>query len=191
MNFSRLLFVVFSSFTFLCGTQNFGFSQENKINANLTNKIAVINLVHIRRNAAVIKNINQQIFGFQNNVKISIEKEESVLRKAKQDLTKKRAILAPEVYTEERRKFEQGVVKLQRNIQNQKQNLNKIKIKAMGKVEKILNGIITKLAKERDYLLILRTDNTVLSSRKLDITKEILTKLNNQITTLKIEPPLQ
>ena len=155
--------------------------------ANIIENLAVLNIVAIRNKAAVIQDINQQITKHQNEVRQGIRKEEEVLRLANQDLAKKRAILAPEAYNEERRKFEQDFVKVQQLVQQKKQSLNKAKATALGKVEKILNEIIANIAKERGYSIILRSDQTILSSRKLDITGEVLQRLNKKISSMTVK----
>ena len=75
-------------------------------------KIAVLNLEQIRRKAIVIKGIHKQISNLEKEIKEGVQREEDALRKGNQDLAKKRAILAPEAYTQERKKFEQSVLTL-------------------------------------------------------------------------------
>ena len=163
-------------------------AQQKSSNIN-TSDIAVLNMLSIRRNALVILDINKQITELQKIVRKDIKREEDVLRIANQDLAKKRPVLSPEAYTVERKKFEQTVIKVQRLVQKRKQSLNKAKVSALGKVEKTINQIITKLAKERGYLIILGSDQTILSSRKLDITTEVLKRLNKILSTLKVGVP--
>ena len=160
-------------------------AQQKPSNINALN-IAVLNMLSIRRNALVILDINKQISEGQKIVREGIKKEENTLRIANQDLAKKRPVLSPEAYTLERKKFEQNVIKVQRLVQKRKQDLNKAKISALGKVEKTINQIITEIAKERGYLIILGSDQTILSSKKLDITAEVLKRLNKVLSVLKV-----
>ena len=74
-------------------------------------------------------------------------------------------------------------------VQQKKQLLSRAKRDALGKVEKGLNALVAALAKEKGLLLVLRTDQTILASRKLDITAIILERLNKSISELKVEIP--
>ena len=152
-------------------------------------KIAVLNLEAIRRQATVIKGIHDQISKLEKGIREAIQVEEEALRAANQDLAKKRAILAPEAYTKERKIFEQSVSKVQKMVQQKKQLLSRAKRNALGQVENKLNRLVAALAKEKGFLLVLRTDQTILASRKLDITSIILDRLNKSISNLKVEIP--
>ncbi len=164
-------------------------AQTNSDKSSAQVNIAVLNLENIRRNATVIQGIHKQISELENEIKQGLNKEEETLRIANQDLAKKRAILAPDAYAQERKIFEQSVLKVQRMVQMKKQLLNRAKRAALAKVEKILNKLVADLAAERGLLLVLRTDQTVLASRKLDITKIILKQLNSKLSELKVEIP--
>ena len=59
----------------------------------------------------------------------------------------------------------------------------------MGIVESELNRLVAALAIEKGFLLVLRTDQTILASKKLDITAIILERLNKRISKLKVEIP--
>lgn len=153
-------------------------------------RIAILDLDAIRREAEVVKDIRTQIAGYRDGFKESIQKEEAALKTANQDLAKKRTLLSPEVFAEERRKFEEKVVAVQRLVQKSKQALGGVRANAMLGVEKTLNNIITGLAEKHNLTLILRRDVTILSSRSMDITVDVLKALNEQLPKMKVEKPV-
>ena len=149
-------------------------------------KIAIIDIEAIRLHAAVVKDIRSQIVKFREGFQATIQKEEEELRNANQELARKRAILSPEAFSEERRKFEQRLANVQRMVQTRKQDLDKAQGDAMSKVEGVLNGIVLELAKERGLNLILRKNQTVLGAKALHITKEVLVRLDKKLPSLKL-----
>ena len=96
-------------------------------------KIAIIDIEAIRLHAAVVKDIRSQIVKFRNVYQATIQKEEEELRAAEQELARKRAILAPEAFSEERRKWEQRLAGVQRMVQARRQDLDKAQGDAMSK----------------------------------------------------------
>ena len=152
-------------------------------------KIAVIDVSGIRRSAAAVKDIGRQIQEYQTALGGEIRVEEEELRNATQELNRQRAILAPEVFAEERRKFEARVISVQRKVQQGKQAINKVLNEAMRKVQDALNSVIVELARENQLTLVLRKDQTVLVATALEITKPALERLDQRLSTVKVSPP--
>ena len=149
-------------------------------------KIAIIDIDAIRLHAAVVKDIRSQIVKFRKVYQATIQKEEEELRNANQELARKRSILSPEAFSEERRKFETHLADVQRMVQTRKQDLEKAQGDAMSKVEGVLNGIVLDLAKEKGLNLILRKNQTVLGAKSLHITKEVLQRLDKKLPSLRL-----
>jgi Skp family chaperone for outer membrane proteins len=148
--------------------------------------VAVIDIDEIRRKASVVKDIREQIGKFRNAFQADIQKEEEVLRNADKELARKRTILSPDAFAEERRKFQQSVVEVQRLVQKRKQELDSAMANAMRKVELTLTDIVTDMAKKKKLTLILRKEQTVLAAPSLSITKEVLRMVEEKMPSLKI-----
>jgi Skp family chaperone for outer membrane proteins len=152
--------------------------------------VAILDLNSIRRESLVVTNIRLQIDTFREDFRKKILKEEVALKAANQDLAKKRDILTPDEFSKERRKFQQKVAALQRLVQQSKQALEQTRSNAMVEVEKALNKIITKMALDRDINIILRKDVTILASRSLEITIDVLKELNAKLPKVKVKKPV-
>ncbi len=156
---------------------------------NVSFKVVVLNLEAIRRESKAVRDIRAQIGEFRKTFQTEIQKEEEALRTANQELAKKRTILAPDAFAQERRQFEQRVVEVQRMVQGKKQSLDKAQADAMLKVENKLNEIITAFARDKNISLVLRRTQTILVARALDVTGEVLKKLDAQLAKVKVEKP--
>ncbi len=151
--------------------------------------MAVIDTEVIRRNSRAFKDLRAQIAKYRKAIRADIQKEEEVLRGANEELARKRAILAPETFAEERRQFEERLVLVQRTVQNRKKDLDRVAAAAVKKVEAVLNKIIDEVAKEQSLGLILRKNQTVLVAPELDITPYVLKLLDTALPSLKVSDP--
>ncbi|MHA1597771.1 MAG: OmpH family outer membrane protein [Alphaproteobacteria bacterium] len=149
-------------------------------------KIAVINVDLILRNATSVKAIREQIGKYRKTFQEEIQKEEEALRNANQELARQRTLLSAEAFAGKRREFEQRVTKVQRLVQERKLNLDRAQAGAMGKVQDVLNGIITKLSEDQGISLILRRDQTILAVKELEVTDQVLKRLDKQLPTVKV-----
>ena len=153
--------------------------------------ITVLDVGQIRRDAASVKSIREQIVTFQNNFQGEIQKEQEQLRLAQQELAKKQSLLAPEAFADERRKFEQKVVSVQQLVQEKRRALDQGQQNAMLVVEKTLNEIVANMAAKNGYAVVLRRSQVVIVDTSLDITAAVLAALDQKLPTVKVDLPAQ
>jgi len=149
----------------------------------------VLDIGKIRRDAASVKSIREQIINYQNKIQGEIQKEQEALRTAQQELAKKQTLLAPEAFAEERRKFEQRVVGVQQMVQQRRRSLEEAQTKAMLQVERSLNEIVASMAEKNGYDVIMRLSQIVYVKTQLDITGDVLKELDQKLPTVKVDLP--
>jgi len=151
--------------------------------------VAVLDVQVILRDASAVKNIRDQINKYGSKFEEEIEKERGEIRKANQELARQRTILAPDAFAEKRRKFEQRVVEVQRLVQQRQRELDKSRNESMLIVNRAYIEIVGALATERNLAVILRKDQTVFAVTSLDVTQEVLTRLNKKLPAVKVNKP--
>lgn len=190
----RIAFVVLSVFLVGATLVAPAFAQQAKKGNPPTPaalKIAVIDVETIRREAAAIKAAREQLNRYQAAFQADIQKEEAELRNANQELARQRTILAPEAFAEERKKFEHRLVEVQRLMQERKQQLDDAWAEVMRKINDTMNEVITELAVENGYSLIVRFDSLIFAGESYVITQAALDRLNKKLPTLQVPDPTQ
>ena len=154
------------------------------VNPALTNEnipVKYIDLNYIVNESNVGKKIKEKILSDGEKLKKVHIKLEKQLEDKKNEILSKKDILNEE-------DFKKEVNEHQKNVKNyhakQKQDLDKLGKKNlemsknfMTKVDKI----IINYAKENSIDLLLKRETLIVSNSKLDITKDILTEVNNKI----------
>lgn len=149
-------------------------------------RIAVVDMDFIRRNAKVVKDVSRQLQTYRQSFQAEIQKEDEELRNANQELARQRAILAPEGFADERRKFEQRVAEAQKLVETRRRTLEELDGQAMNKIQQVVTDIITEIANEAQLTLILRKEQTVLLAPSLEITGEVLKRLDAKLPAMKV-----
>ena len=151
--------------------------------------VAIIDVQVILVDSKAVKNIREQITKFGTQFEKEIEKERNEIRTANQELARQRTILSPEAFAEKRRKFEQRVVKVQRLVQQRQRELDKSRNEAMIILNKAYTEIVWKIAKELNLAVILRKNQTAYAIPSLEITRKVLTRLDEKLPTVKVSKP--
>lgn len=148
--------------------------------------IAIVDFQKVMAVASAAKNVREQVKAIREKYRAEVQKEEGELLQANQSLAQKQSLLAPEAFKEERRKFEQKVRDVQKKVQEKNLNLQNAQNQAQKKINDSLRDIILKLSAEQNYTLVLRRENTVIVADKLDISDEVIKRLNASLPTIKV-----
>ena len=151
MTFNRLMPIVLGVALWAVPFSGFEAAAQTPENPGVLVKMAVIDVQAILRNATAVKSVRSQIDKYRESFQGEIEKEEKEIVNANQELGRQRAILAPEAYNDERRKFESRVVDAQRLVQMRKQSLNEVLNQAMGEVQKMLNDVYYRIVQGAQF----------------------------------------
>ena len=150
---------------------------------------AVIDYQRILKDAAAAKSIREQIETRRKAYQDEINQEEQRLREADQSFAKQRSLLTPEALAEKRREFEKEVVDVQRLVQERRRALDRASAIALNEVKKALIDIVTGIAEERGFNVVLAASEVLFFASEIDITGEVLAKLDGQLPEVAVPDP--
>lgn len=148
--------------------------------------IAIVDFQKILNTASAPKSVNDQIQKIREDYRKEVQKDETDLRNSNQELAQKQTLLSAEAFNAERRKFEQKVRDVQKNVQQKNQNLQIAQNQAKQKIMQELRTIILNISKEKGYSLVLRREQTVIVADGLDITDLVISELNKKLPKITI-----
>lgn len=151
--------------------------------------LAVLDVGVILRDALAVKDIHAQITKYGTKFEAEIEKERNQIRNANQELARQRTILSPDAFAEKRRQFEQRVVDVQQLVQERQRQLDTSRNEAMSKVNDAYIKIVAQVAADRKLAVILRKDQTAFATKVLDVTDDVLSRLNKDLPKVAVSEP--
>ena len=95
-------------------------------------------------------------------------------------------MLSNEAFAEKRRAFEQEVAEVQRLVQDRRRELDGMAAAALNKVKEALIEIVTSIAEERGFNLVLPSSEVLFFARSLDLTEEVRTKLDARLPQVQL-----
>ena len=148
---------------------------------------AVIDYQRILRDAAAARSIRQQIESRRKAYQGEISKEEQRLYEADKEFAKQRSLLTPEAFAEKRQAFEEDVSEVQRLVQQRRRELDRVAEVALNEVKTALIEIVTGIAEERGFNLVLPSSEVLFFSRRIDLTEEVLAKLDARLPNVRVQ----
>jgi outer membrane protein len=151
-----------------------------------TTVAAVIDYQRILRDAAAARSIRDQIEARRKVYQEEVSREEQRLHEADKAFAKQRSVLSAEAFGEKRREFEQEVAEVQRLVQERRRELDRLSAAALNEVKRALIEIVTNMAEERGFNLVLPSSEVLFFARALDLTEEVLAQLDGKLPDVRL-----
>ena len=148
--------------------------------------LAVVDFRGVLSKSEAARNIRSVVDEKRQELRKYFLEVENSLRDEQKDLSKKRSIVTAEAFEKRARKLKEKAQSAQKLAQTSNQKLKKSFDQAMDKVQKELLRIIAEVAEESGVGVVLFRSAIVLAVKKLDISKEVLQRLNKKLPEVEV-----
>ena len=150
-------------------------------------RIALVDLDGILRAADANNLVRELLDGQRAKFQEEFRAIEVNLQQSERDLLAKRELMAKDEYDKLVATFQGRVSSVQKEIQYKRQSIDNAYQKALSDIRKLAIEVITKIAGEREIDLILNRDSSVIFLPHLNISDEVLLRLNERTKNARIE----
>ena len=150
-------------------------------------RIALVDLDGVLRAADANNRVRELLDGQREKFQEEFRAIEVDLQQSERDLLAKRDLMAKDEYDKLVTAFQARVSSVQKEIQYKRQSIDNAYQKALSDIRKLAIDVITKIASERKIDLILNRDSSVIFLPHLNISDEVLSRLNERTKNARIE----
>ena len=150
-------------------------------------RIALVDLDGVLRNADANNRIRELLDGQRAKFQEEFRAVEVDLQQSERDLLSRRDLMAKEEYDKLVRAFQVRVAELQKDIQYKRQSIDNAYQKALSRIRSLAIEEVTKIAGEKKIDLILKRDSSVIFLPHLNISDEVLNRLNERTKDARFE----
>ena len=148
--------------------------------------LAVVDFRGVLAKSEAARNIRSAVDKKRQELRKYFLEVENSLRDEQKDLSKKRSIVTAEAFEQRARNLKEKAQSAQKLAQTSNQKLKKSFDQAMDKVQKELLRIVAEVAEESGVGVVLFRSAIVIAVKKLDISKEVLQRLNKKLPEVKV-----
>ena len=148
--------------------------------------LAVVDFRGVLAKSEAARNIRSAVDEKRQELRKYFLEVENSLRDEQKNLSKKRSIVTAEAFEQRARKLKEKAQSAQKLAQTSNQKLKKSFDQAMDKVQKELLRIVAEVAEETGVGVVLFRSAIVIAVKKLDISKEVLQRLNKKLPEVKV-----
>ncbi|MDD4519751.1 MAG: OmpH family outer membrane protein [Alphaproteobacteria bacterium] len=162
-----------------------------KMKTEQNEKIAMLNLELVMKNADVYKKAFALQQKYENSLKEKVEAERKALKEKEDKLMAEKDKMSKTVFAKKAQEFQKEVMDFQNTNSQKLQDLKEASQKASAEINKASIPVISKIAKEKGLDIILNQTSTVFYSNAVDITKEYIEALNEEKIEFSFENPFK
>lgn len=131
--------------------------------------------------------LRQQAEKQRTALRAEVQKQEAELKAAEQELQRQRPVLAQDAFDQKVREFQKRVQEAQTRIQTRTRNLDKGLAEAEQKITQAMLQIVGEIAQERRYAMIVDRGAVVVFAGQLEITQEVITRVNRKLPSVTLQ----
>ncbi len=151
--------------------------------------IAVVDVQRILQESLAAKSAQKQLDAQRLQFQSEIAGEENELRKAEQELAKQRTTLSPQAYAEREQQLRQRFTRVENHVSARRKVLDKSFSDSMNAVRSALLDVVDQTAHERGANLVIVKQQALWTDQPLDITDEVLKRLDKKMPKVVVAPP--
>ena len=160
---------------------------EDNASVMAVKRIALVDLDGVLRNADANNRIRELLDGQRAKFQEEFRAVEVDLQQSERDLLSRRDLMAKEEYDKLVTEFQARVAELQKDIQYKRQSIDNAYQKALRRIRSLALEEVTKIAGEKKIDLILKRDSSVIFLPHLNISDEVLNRLNERTKDARFE----
>lgn len=151
--------------------------------------IAVVDMEEVLKQSVAIDKIENQVKQKRKAFQEKVQSKEEELRDKQKKLAEQRSLLAKDAYETQVKEFQLKANEISRELQQQRVAYDKASSAAINEVKTAIAEIVNNLAAEKKFQLALPSGVLLYYTRELDITQEVITRLNKKLPSVKTKLP--
>ena len=184
MNYMKkiaILFVVVAVFGGIFAVKSGANAQD------LALKIAVVDTKKVFQSSKAMQQVNQTVVGRKNQFQQEFRQKEQGLLSKHQELVRQKSILAPEVFAQQKADLDKQAAMIRSEAKERNKSLTQLRNSGLNEIKKHLDVVINQIVDARKLDLILAKTSLVYSQSSLDVTDEVIQKLNASLPALTLK----
>lgn len=166
-------------------------AQDQGADPSIKPVVLIVDMQKVQRDSAAAKSVREQSTAIRLDIEKTIAAREALIRTEEKELAELREKLSADEFRERVRQFETKVFANRDFAQGESAKLQAALSDASTRLRGKIAPILATLMKERGAQVMLDSSQVVLSIGRLEITNEVIERLDAEVPTLtlSLEPP--
>lgn len=149
--------------------------------------IGVVNIAKIMQDSKAASSVRNQLQAKQKSFQTELDTKEKALLAEDQDLVKQKDKVEKDAFEKKVKAFREKAASAQREVQEKKAQLDKSFSASLEEIQKTVQDIVKQVASEKKMTLVLSNAQVLYGDSSLDITEEVLKRLDAKLPNVAVK----
>lgn len=149
--------------------------------------VAIVDILALQNDSKAAKDIKKQVESINKKYESEFKGKEKSLKDAEKDLAKAKENLPEAEFIEKAKEFQKKVIKANQDMQKRQRELDSAVGDALNELRGEIVKVVGDLASEKEYGLVLPRQSVFYFEKSLNITDDVMKRLNANVKTIKID----
>ena len=156
-------------------------------NSFASDSIGVIDVERIVSDSLVMRDVQSKINKKQEEYQKEVDKKQESLAAEQKKIESRKTTLSKAAQEKEVKEFESKLNQFNESVEKKQNSIRKASLDVMGKINEAMREIVSEISKEKKLSVIISNNQTFFYKDELDITDEVLKRLNKKITKVDVK----
>tara|TARA_B100000787_G_scaffold134584_1_gene103422 strand:+ start:15 stop:569 length:555 start_codon:yes stop_codon:yes gene_type:complete len=148
--------------------------------------IAIVDINLILSDSKSAKDATKQFEKIQKSMEVEIEESDKKMLEERNSLIEQQSVIAPEAFEVKAKDYEKKLQNYQVDKQKKLRKLEGVLQKVRNEILNNIKPILEDLSSELGVTVILEKNSVILSANNMDITENVIKKLNKKLPKIKV-----
>lgn len=153
--------------------------------------IAVVDTQLLLKNSKAGKDVARQVEEIRAKYQAKIDRRQDALRAEEQEIRRQSTILAPAALAEKQRVFRGKVAAEQKYVQDTTRMVDQSIAKSMNEIQRSIFKILAEMKDVYGFNMVLDKSQLLFGLKTLDLSPQILAKLDQRLTKVTVQLPAE
>ena len=149
--------------------------------------VGVLDVEKIVKESKAMRDIQNKVSKKQDEYQKEVTAKQTALESEQKKIEGKKNVLSKDAMDKEAKGFEKKIDDLKIFVEKKQNSLKKASVDGMSKVNDKIKDIIADISKEKEFDLVVPSAQALYYKDELDITSEVLSRLNKKITKVDVK----
>ncbi len=173
--FTALIAVIFLAMPFTASAQE--------------QRIAVIDVQKLLSDSLAAKDLDKKLSAERQKFEDEFSEHERKLMQANRELSERQESLSRDEFDDRRAELEQKILETSRLAKIRKRDLDEAFNAALNRLRSEIVNITAQISEEKGYSIVLTRKDVVIAEKEIDITGDVLSKLDESLREVDVDIP--
>lgn len=152
-----------------------------------TGRVVIVDMQKIISESKAGEDIQKQLKAAQEKLEKEASEKDETLKGQRDELVNNQAELGKEKFMEKSREFQQDILDARQELNKESIEVKQLASQAVQKLKLEIIKVVSEMATEENYALVITKQNVILAEKEMDITDEVMAKLNKNVKSIKLD----